>query len=287
MRTMSKTLPVAALLVATALCGQAVAERPESPLIKEPAIRKRLEMRRMRFEITPHFAISMNQAYKHAFGPGLTLQFHFLDWLGIGVEGSYLFNSRTALEDKVRKTLPNTDVADYDPPGPQPNLRIHDEHVLGINAKASVYAVITPFSGKFAMFSAAFLKYDMYAVVGLGLVNYVQSPKCCSRVDLDASGKQITTDSTGKPITDPNVQDASIFAGLKVGGMFGFGIHMYFNNFIGLQLEMRDYIVTSNPGGGDANADRNLTKKDATVQNNLFFGLGLTVLVPPSPKVTR
>lgn len=278
---MRKIIPFTALLAATALCGQAVAERPESPLIKQPAIRKRTEMRRMRFELTPHFMVSMNQAYKQAFGPGLTLQFHFLDWLGVGVEGSYMFNSNTPLETKVRGTLLPISNADYQPPGPQPTQSIHDSRVLAINAAISAYLVLTPFSGKFAIFSAGFLKYDLYAMVGVGLLNYVQKdPAEGRRIDRDASGNYTL------PL-DPNVQDPTIYAGFKAGGMFGFGIHMYFNNFIGLQLEMRDYIVSANPGGGDVNADRQLTKKDEKVQNNLFFGLGVTILLPPNPKITR
>lgn len=280
MRTMRRVFPLAALLLTATVGSQAAAERPESPLVKEPAIRRRLEMRRMRFEVTPHFMISMNQAYKHAFGPGLTLQFHFFDWLGIGVEGSYFFNSRTELEKKVRNALPDFSTTDYQPPGPQPNVAIHDGRVLGINAAISAYLVLTPFSGKFAMFSAAFLKYDLYAMVGVGLVNYVQSGG-----DKNVGETFGIQPVNGQP--DPNLQDARIYAGFKAGGMFGFGIHMYFNNFIGLQLEMRDYIVQANPGGGDSNADRQLTKKDQTVQNNLFFGLGITLMLPPNPKVTR
>jgi len=39
-------------------------------------------MRKLRFEITPQFLVSINQDYKHSFGPGANLQFHITDWLG-------------------------------------------------------------------------------------------------------------------------------------------------------------------------------------------------------------
>ena len=78
-------------------------------------------LRKLRFEVTPQFVTSINQDYKHAFGPGINLQFHLTDWLAIGVQGVYTLNSDTALEDKVRAAL--HDRRPYNSySGPQPNL---------------------------------------------------------------------------------------------------------------------------------------------------------------------
>jgi outer membrane beta-barrel protein len=270
----------AALLATSCLLSTrpASAER-RNPLDGQPAIRYRKEHRRLRLEVTPSFTTDINQDYKHAIGAGGTLVFHFLDWLGIGFEGSYLFNYNTSLENEVRDAVDQTAKTRYmggvyKTPGPNPTLAQHDSRILSIDATMSPFVQVTPFSGKFALFSAAFAWYDLYAKVGLGLVHY----KNCS-------GGCVTGMETAGP--DPNLQDPSQFAGIKVGGMIGVGAHLYFTDWLGLQLELRDYIVKANPGGGDVNGDRKLTSADEGPQNNIFFTLGLTFVLPPKARITR
>lgn len=280
MRT--RLLPLLALLALPALAPSVARADRRNPLDGQPAVRRRVQMRKLRFEVTPQFITSINQDYKHAFGPGLNMQFHLTDWLAVGVQGAYLLNADTALEDKVRAQLPGGDYTYNGGPntihGPQPTLAIHDQHVLGINSIFSGYAQITPFYGKIAFFSALFVNYDLYVNGGVGFVNYKQK-NCCTVVQ-GADGK------SGTP-ADPNVQDASLFAGLKVGGQIGVGAHIYFNEWIGLQFELRDYIVGANPGGFDVNGDRLLTKADEGPQHNIFFGVGLTFMLPPHGRQTR
>lgn len=260
--------------------GTAGAER-RNPLDGQPAIRYRKEIRRLRLEITPSFTTSINQDYKHAIGAGGTIVFNFLDWIGIGFEGQYLFNTNTALEDKIRDAIDGYvrgnpgkfPGGQYDPTRspPNPTLAQHDARVLGIQATMAPFVQITPFSGKFALFSSAFAWYDLYAKVGLGLVSY----------------KQNGPFNSGAMTDDPNLQDASIFAGLKVGAMIGVGVHLYFTDWLGMQLELRDYIVKANPGGGDVNGDRRLTSADEGPQNNIFFTAGLTFVLPPKARITK
>jgi outer membrane beta-barrel protein len=250
-----------------------------NPLDGQPAVRRRTLMRKLRFEVTPQFVTSINQDYKHAFGPGINLQFHLTDWLAIGVQGVYTLNTNTALEDKVRAALPDDASMPYKSySGPQPTRQIHDDHVMGINAIFSGYAQITPFYGKISFFTSLFMNYDLYINGGIGFVNYTSN--CCRTVDV-----------TGKPnaaagVDDPNTQNGH-FDGLKVGGQIGVGAHIYFNEWIGLQFELRDYIVGANPGGLDVNGDRKLDSGDIGPQNNLFFGIGVTFMLPPSARQSR
>jgi outer membrane beta-barrel protein len=275
MRT--RLLPLLVLLALPTLLPESAARAERrNPLEGQPAVRRRLQLRKLRFEVTPQFVTSINQDYKHAFGPGINLQFHLTDWLAIGVQGVYTLNSNTGLEDKVRAALPTTAYNSYS--GPQPNLQIHDEHVMGIQAIFSAYAQITPFYGKIAFFSALFVNYDLYVNGGIGFVDYTS--KCCSAVN-----------TTGKPNSsvgadDPNTQNGH-FDGLKIGGQIGVGAHIYFNEWFGLQMELRDYIVGANPGGLDTNGDRKLNSADEGAQNNIFFGVGLTFMLPPSARQTR
>jgi outer membrane beta-barrel protein len=165
----------------------------------------------------------------------------------------------------------------YKTPGPNPTLAQHDQRVLGINATMSPFLQVTPFSGKFSLFSAAFAWYDLYAKVGLGLVHYTN---CGNSGPACVTGNQTAG-------SDPNLQDPGQFSGMKVGGMIGVGAHLYFTDWLGLQLELRDYIVKANPGGGDVNGDRRLTSDDEGPQNNIFFTRGLTFVLPPKAHITK
>lgn len=278
MRT--RFLPLLVLLALPLLLPETARAERRNPLAGQPAVRRRLQLRKLRFEATPQFMTSINQDYRHAFGPGINLAFYFTDWLAVGVQGAYTFNVNTALEEKVRSQLPAGTYEYNGGPGtnhgPQPTLDIHDQHVLGINAVMSAFAQVTPFYGKIAFFSALFVNYDLYLNGGIGFVNYVQN-KCCSYARMLGPNDP----------PDPNVGDASQFAGLKIGGQFGVGAHVYFNEWFGLQFELRDYIVKANPGGSDVNGDRKLTSADEGPQNNLFFGVGATFMLPPSARQTR
>ena len=109
----------------------------------QPPIRHKLELRKLRFEVTPQFVVSMNQDFRTFVGAGLVLQFHITDWLGIGASVSVMFNSNTPLEDKVRGQLAGRDESKgfvYQYPGPQPSLQMHDERILNINFLGSLYA---------------------------------------------------------------------------------------------------------------------------------------------------
>src|SRR6202000_3224397 len=95
------------LALPTLLPETAARAERRNPLEGQPAVRRRLQLRKLRFEVTPQFVTSINQDYKHAFGPGINLNFHLTDWLAIGVQGVYTLNTENALEDKVRGGLPN------------------------------------------------------------------------------------------------------------------------------------------------------------------------------------
>jgi len=272
-----RLLPLLVLLALQLVPEAAHAER-RNPLAGQPAVRRRLQMRKLRFEATPQFVTSINQDYKHAFGPGLNLQFYFTDWLSVGVQGVYAVNANTALEDRVRGQL-GTD--EYQFGRVQPSVAIHDQHVLGINAFFSAYAQITPFYGKIAFFSSLFVNYDLYVNGGIGFVNYTQN-HCCTTADPNPPAS-----APPGSLPDPNLQSGALFAGLKIGGEIGVGAHIYFNEWFGLQFELRDYIVGANPGGLDVDGNRVLNSKDEGPQNNIFFGIGVTFMLPPSARQTR
>jgi outer membrane beta-barrel protein len=269
MRKLSLPIGLSVLLLLSATAEAA----KRNALAGQPAIRNGKEWRKLRFELTPIFDISTNQDYRFAFGPGVVLRFHIFDWLAVGIHGAYFFNANTPLENRVREQLPDN----YDPTTSQPSKAIHDAHILNMQAAASAYVTITPWHGKFTLFSSNAAAYDLFVELGGGMVYYGQN-NCCS---------QFIQPQTPGQLPDPNTQDGSIYAGVRGAGMFAVGAHLYFLDFLGLTLVLRDYFAVSNPGGLDANGDRELTKADERLQNHLFFGVGLSFMLPPKAKLSK
>ncbi|HWU89123.1 MAG TPA: hypothetical protein VN253_17780, partial [Kofleriaceae bacterium] len=72
----------------------------------------------------------------------------------------------------------------------------------------------------------------------------------------------------------------------RLGLYLGGGIHVFLNDFIALDLTVRDYAFTDNPSGADFNANLAVTKDDSRFVHHLFFGAGLSIMFPMKVKRT-
>lgn len=295
MRTQSFIFSIGALAL---LAAPAHADRGRNPLAGQPAIRHRVEMRKLRFEVTPQLMLSLNQPYLIGVGGGGALQFHLTDWLGLGASFHYTTNLAAPLVGRIEEALPSAYAGAGDPSSglKQPSKQMFRDHLVGPSMLIGVYGTLTPIAGKFSLFNTLFAKYDFYGLIGVGFAN-LTNPL------LDPPGG-VYVDSAGttrmgyvEPLqagNDVNLQSPQPFTGLRPAGLFGIGVHMYFNHFIGLNLELRDYLYKSNPGGldvstSDNNSDNSpvLSGADEYLVSNLYFGLGLTIMLPPGAKISR
>jgi hypothetical protein len=62
---------------------------------------------------------------------------------------------------------------------------------------------------------------------------------------------------------------------------------VFLSDFIALDLTVRDYAFTDNPSGADFNADRAVTDDDNRFLHHLFFGVGVSIMIPTTVKRTR
>lgn len=268
-----------------------------NPLAGQPAIRHRVEMRKMRFEISPQFVMSVNQPYLIGVGGGAALQFHFTDWLGLGASFHYTANIAAPLAGRIEEALPPAYASASDPSAGlrQPSKQMFRDHVVGPQMLIGIYGTLTPIGGKFSLFNALFANYDFYGLIGVGLVNVTNPLASGMTTYPDTAGTMRTVnDSALASANDVNLQAPTPFNGLRAGGLFGIGVHIYFNHWIGLNLELRDYLYKSNPGGLDVNTTDNnadnspvLSSDDEFIVNNLYFGIGLTLMLPPTAKISR
>ena len=268
---MLRTRQLPLVLALLALPAAVQAER-RNPLEGQPAIRHKFEMRKLRFELTPQFLVSLNQDFRTFIGGGALLQFHFADWIGIGIQGGGGGGLDTALTGKIADALPATSMDGQSAPSKQQ----FKDHLSTIQAVFSVHLTLTPFAGKLMMFGALQLRYDFYGLIGFGGL-------------LSGNSYDSTRSDSNDPMcrnSDPNKCEPGN-KGFAAGLALGLGTHLFFNYFVGLNLEVRDYVVNSNWGGLDVNGDRKIDGSDQTFANNLFFSFGVTIMLPPKAKVSN
>lgn len=191
------SVPAASIAAATtfALSSPAKAEKP-GVLEGKPIVERRLELRKLRFQISPHAGISVAQPYVHFVEAGAKIQFDIADWLGIRAGFGYsIAKFETELTAKVvgkgdgdRPILPEgvDDPREQDrgatEPGhnrfifdnnnPAPLLHDFKAGLTYMQWQTSADIVFTPFSGKLGLFSGIFTEYDLYIFGGFGVVNW-------------------------------------------------------------------------------------------------------------------
>lgn len=278
-----------ALVIATQLApATAQAEDKKNPLAGQPAIRHRIELRKRRFEITPQLQVSMNQDFRHFIGGGAVLNFHINDWLGIALQVAGGGGVDSALGSSIRdKLIPESKIP-YNPamtsdrPKFQPSQEQYTAHLGSVNLAASLYAQLTPMAGKLSLFGALYLRYDLYVMAGFGLMKVGNTWADYTNANKDSPSRC----STASIDTDPNKCDPRN-DGMKPAFMWGVGLHLFFTDWLALNLELRDFVAKTNMGGLDTNGDRALDESDGLITNNLFAGVGLTFMLPLRAKVSE
>jgi outer membrane beta-barrel protein len=295
---------VGAVALLAASTGIAEAQRRRDPLENEPAVRHRLLLVKNRFELTPLFESTINADFRHILGAGLKLEYHLSDMLSFGVIGVYGFGLDTGLVDKIDGTLEEIDpslpgsgcmATPQNPnacdPTREPSRDEFKAHLNEMPIHGAAFVSLTPWYGKLAAFSTAFVNFDFYFQAG---VSFAQLKSDCpdtictdeqpgvSIPDPDGDGPGMGLIPDNNPNNDDPLNDGNKF-GLYLGG----GIHVFFNDFIALDLTVRDYAFSDNPSGADFNADLAVTEDDSRFLHHLFFGAGLSIMLPPGAKRTR
>lgn len=310
---------VTAMAALTALGAFAPSEaqaRKKGVLEGEPIVRKKLQLRKFRFQLTPFIGMSLSQPFVHMGYVGARVGTHFADWIGLRAGFGY---GVIALDSKLLKAVNNgglpTGVAPGDvddsiaagqtcPAGGPPCRRagaVEDDNpaplrhdfragVTKAQWQASVDAVFTPFSGKLGLFSAIFTEYDIYVFGGLGLVGW--NKRYGDRSTADQLGIDPATciqeDQTENEecILHPVKADT----GVKVGGSFGGGLNLFLTDWVALNLEFQDIVTRNNIAGLNTTVSDippRVDKADKDIFHNVTFQLGATFYIPFKAKRTK
>ncbi len=245
------------------LAAQAQQQR-KSPLEDAPAIRKRLELRSVRLEFGGGGGTTLNQDFYHSVFANLKLGFHITDWLSLSAFGGFtLQNMSTGFRDNVLGTLNPPD-----PRAPGPSVAEASGSMTRVKQILAAQLEFTPFTGKYSMFGKLFAHYDFYAFGGPGFLNL-------------ESGDPKLPDCNSA-----NTTPSCAMAGYKLGANVGVGFHSYINQFLALNVELRDIITHINPAGRDINGDRKANADDLTWISTYMVSLNLVLYLPATADIS-
>jgi outer membrane beta-barrel protein len=249
---------VLALSGSALLAGSARADR-RNPLEGQPAIRHRVELRTLRFEVTPFVGFTMLQDFNNTVFGGVKLQYHLNDWFSIGGLFGGGAAIGTGLKDQILTTLPDMGSASV------PSKTCAEAAMNKIVWYAAGQGEFTPFAGKFSLFSKSFFNYDFYVDGGVGFIG----------LQNDSGKLSGCGDQFGKN------------DGMKIGPSGAVGVHMFFNKFIALNLEYRGIVAKDNSAGRDTNGDKVLNDDDQKLGLKSFVTLGVAFFLPTTAEISR
>jgi outer membrane beta-barrel protein len=273
-----------ALCAFIALSAAPAAAQRTSPLEGQPAVRKRLLLRENRIELVPMAGFALNRDFFHTILGGIKAQYHVNDYFSVGIMfAGGILNLKTGLTNNILDQLPQT----YDSSTPTqlvPSKDMALKPMLRLQYLAGGEVQTTPFFGKMALFGKLFFNYDFYGFVGFGAAGMADDCKGNCKVTYQ---EQVTVDYTNQT------------KGFRPGGTFGLGFHFFFNNWIALNVELRDTVVRDNLSGRDINWDPQkspsgqmllppaMTDKDVAWDNIFTVFLGASFYLPSSISSSR
>jgi outer membrane beta-barrel protein len=296
--------------------GQAHA-RKKGVLEGEPIVRKKLQLRKFRFQLTPYIGMSLSQPFVHMGYVGARAGVHFADWIGLRAGFGY---GVIGLDSKLLKAINNgglpTGLAPgemdmsavggptcpTEPNGGAPCRRIIDDDnpaplrhdfragVTKAQWQASVDAVFTPFSGKLGLFSAIFTEYDIYVFGGLGLVGWNKRYGDKSTAELLGLDPATCIQGDGTENDECTLHPVRADTGVKVGGSFGAGLNLFLTDWVALNLEFQDIVTRNNIAGLNTTVSDippKVDNADKDIFHNVTFQLGATFYMPFKAKRTK
>jgi outer membrane beta-barrel protein len=242
-----------ALLLAALLPGAAGAtSKGDAFEGKIKPISGQLYTRAGRFEVTPTFDLSFNDAFTKKYMGGVKVGYHFTEVLSVGAS----FSMGTTAATGSAVVCPANQ-------GCQPAGKAQLWQVPGaIKMLAGAEVAWAPVYGKLNLAAEQVLHFDLSLLAGPDFISHDQV------LARDAAAAMALVGGTPSATS-------------TIGGHVGLGVRVYLNRFMALRFDVKDYVYAvkvPNWIEGAANQPR------TDVQNQLFFEFGLSFFFPTSPR---
>ncbi|MBX3159915.1 MAG: outer membrane beta-barrel domain-containing protein [Deltaproteobacteria bacterium] len=293
---MNKTLAALAFgAVFATLVPEASADRRVNGLSTDKAVRHRRLLVSKRFELSPLFESTINADFRHIVGGGAKLEYHFSDMFSFGFIGVGSTAINTGLVDKITPTLlSQSEKKALEGMGMmirEPSKEEFEQRLNSMPFHGAAYVSLTPWYGKLAAFSQAFVAFDFYFQGGISIATLESN---CDKVNVCNDPSPGKPRNVGGMIMPPDLNpnnDDPVNNGTKIGLYIGGGIHVFVNDFIALDFSIRDYAFSDNPSGADVSGpnkgpDQAVDSQDSRLIHHLFFGAGVSIMFPTRVKRT-
>lgn len=261
------------------------------PLAGAPACRSCRIYRDGRFQIQPFVGFTLQDEFSRTMLFGAQLQYHFTDWLGLGVWGGYGgVHIDTGLTDEVVAGGQTTDRNALS----LPSRRNFAEQIGTINWAAAAQLEFIPLRGKLSLFQKLFVDSDFYFFGGVAAVG-VEERANISEADATAKcGEAAFAMAGGSPPACLATQDDRA-SRVAIAPTFGAGIVLYFNEFLGLSLEWRALPFAWNTSGTDeggagpdsAFPDGAINGEDRIFKFNHMVNVGFVIYLPTGAEISE
>jgi outer membrane beta-barrel protein len=256
------------------------------PLAGQPAVRRMRQYRVDRVQlIVPTVGYTLQDEFARSLMVGLEANVHFTDFLGVGVWGaaanfgnSFIINSD--LTNQVSVNGQTTGRNRLSMPSPAS----FEDQVARLQGVVSAHLLFAPLRGKLSLFQGVFVDADFYILAGFALA-FVEE-----RADVTTQG--ICTSATSECLATQTARKDRI----APAPIFGVGLNMYFNSWIGLALQWRAFPFNMNPAGTDEAGgtggsvsipDGLINDADQRFYFHHMINVGLIINLPPDAASTQ
>lgn len=297
MKRLIGTLCLAGAALAAAPDAEAQEIQLRGPLAGARSVSRLVRYREGRLAITPTAGISLLDTFSRDVFFGVRAEYHFADWIGIGVMGAAApVHIDTSLTDRVASTAV--------PPNPAQVPRASDfpRQIGRRNWMADLHLTFIPLRGKFALFQSLVADIDFFLFAGGAVIGIEERADSTLRAGQEQ--RELAASQTARATR------------VAIAPTFGAGLNFYINRFISINFEYRATPFSWNASGTDESSatsrcglggtescqgfsdyvstyfarnpqDRRtiIDSNDRQLSFNQMFTIGLSFYLPTSPRI--
>lgn len=301
-------ITVATLGISSAAPSAAAAQEVHisGPLAGAPAVRHMRLYRGGRFNVIPGIGYTLQDEYARSLFFTLEANYHFLEWLGVGLWGGFnMANIDTDLTAQIGTAGQVTDRNRLSLPSAGPAAGLTGDsagfasQVGRLVWAASLHLIFVPLRGKLSLFQAVFVDTDLYIFGGVALFGLSERAATGDSSTGMRSAVCDADDGMGRS-TAACIETQRLRADrIAVTPMLGVGMSFYANSWFGIALEWRAFPFSWNPSGtdesglnrdGDPGAgfpDGIIDGADSRTTFNQMINIGLIFNLPPDLTVSE
>jgi outer membrane beta-barrel protein len=238
--------------LALALLIAAADDMPRNLTLPDESIyvvQRRAYVKRGSVELTPFFFMTMSNKFSSSLGPGLALVYHPRENLALEISSSVPGVMRSAYSSLIYE------LNDVERLAPEP-VDLKELRYFG-----AVSLQFSALYGKFD-FYGHLIDYDIYGSAGPAIATTVEPCAPAGQGDCGPDNEAL-----GRGLRSP-VDSADRY---KIAASLAGGLRLFFADWIGLRIELRDLVYADRAGEGAANT--------TDIRNNIMLIGGLSFLL--------